>query len=449
MGCLQLNNKEYKGVVVKMGNPRSSVTRRNGQQINSQNTNQVNGQSNNQNAAQNNTSINAQVSNQNNLVGGHPQEKEGYFISKSTTAIINIAIPVITILAGFLGFQVYILNASVAANNEKLNTYTDNFTKQISDIQKDVDDVNIFLNGDPKDSNDKGLRGHIAVIDEKLNTPAISATNNMSYSIPKAGSEPRESNYTLTSLSADTVVGSDTDGNQYLAGDLINETILLTYTEDDKEVYFLGQYNEDYRWNGYCVTNVYYLDGSFFGICESNFDNGKRLDYKTFYLSDSGEWILTDRICDGDENIGTSTTYKMNYDKIKNFTETNVRITDMIYIDKFLENAEATMAKYYCGKTSNLLFNDNTGNAYEVIYNDDGTVKTLYVGNFVDGYFNDSTGNAWDIAYAEKEGFYVYNTGVFKNGNAVKGSSTPISIDEINKIISNYNFDCELKWKQE
>ncbi len=68
------------------------------------------------------------------------------------------------------------------------------------------------------------------------------------------------------------------------------------------------------------------------------------------------------------------------------------------------------------------------------------------MGNFVDGYFNDNTGNAWDIAYSDEYGVYFYNKGKFKNGIFVDNSTTPVSIDEINNIISEYDFTCELKW---
>ena len=94
------------------------------------------------------------------------------------------------------------------------------------------------------------------------------------------------------------------------------------------------------------------------------------------------------------------------------------------------------------------VYNDTSGNAYEVIYYSDGTVKTLYNGQFVDGTFNDSTGNAWDISYSEKEGVYIYNKGIFKNNYATDTvESEPVDLNRINKIIDGKKYDCELKWR--
>lgn len=39
--------------------------------------------------------------------------------------------------------------------------------------------------------------------------------------------------------------------------------VILVYTEDDKDVFFMGKFNDNYHWDGYCITNVYYKDGTF------------------------------------------------------------------------------------------------------------------------------------------------------------------------------------------
>lgn len=133
---------------------------------------------------------------------------------------------------------------------------------------------------------------------------------------------------------------------------------------------------------------------------------------------------------------------------MKNFTETNVRTNDFILPDDYIEQNDFKMLKYYSGTTSKEVYNDTSGNAYEVIYYSDGTVKTLYNGQFVDGTFNDSTGNAWDISYSEKEGVYIYNKGIFKNNYATDTvESEPVDLNRINKIIDGKKYDCELKWR--
>lgn len=367
-------------------------------------------------------------------------------IQISIGGILGILLPTFCTIIGAAVTVTWIVGNRFEELSTKIGTVEDQVNEMSTDIAElrtDVDDIHdyLYLNN--------GVADQLENINKMLNIKVVNIPNSNEYS--SIISEIRHNDIYFSGKESEikslTKIGIDADGNEYIAKDLINETVLLTYKENDKEIYFLGQYNENYHWNGYCVTNAYFLDGSLYGICESNFEDGKRLDYKSIYLSDNGQWIFSDRICNDGSNSGTSIHYTLNYDKIKNFTSTNVRVNDIIYTDKFIDSVSPVIKSFYSGDTSQEYYNDNSGNAYEIIYNDDGTVKTLYVGCFANGTFNDDTGNAWDIAYAEKYGSYVYNTGNFKNGNAVNKSTEPISIEEIQKIVSKYNFDSELKWK--
>ena len=159
------------------------------------------------------------------------------------------------------------------------------------------------------------------------------------------------------------------------------------------------------------------------------------------------EWDYYNRISIENINSGTSIKYSFQYNTIKNFTSTNVRASDILYVDNFIEKQDAVMLQYYHGNTSDGKYNDNSGSAYLVKFYEDGTVKTLYVGNFANGTFNDNTNNAWNIVYAEELGYYVYHSGIFKNGSAIDNSIEPITQQQINEKISGYDFDCPLKWK--
>lgn len=66
----------------------------------------------------------------------------------------------------------------------------------------------------------------------------------------------------------------------------------------------------------------------------------------------------------------------------------------MLDIASFQKFLNLNLVEFYHGNTSNGYYNDDTGNAYLVQYNNSNTVKTLYCGNFKDGVFNDNTGNA-------------------------------------------------------
>lgn len=349
---------------------------------------------------------------------------------KALGILISASLTVI----GWMGVQLYDLKGISEKNSAA-----------ITDIQKNLDEINAGLNGEGET---KGVYTRLALIEETLNIPTISASADITASVSKASIERNNIEISTTPLDSDMTVGTDSEGNVYIAKDLIGETILLTYTEDDKKVYFLGQYNDNYKWDGFCVTNAYYSNGSLYGICESDFKDGKRLNYKSFVSQDEPNvWIFSNKTCDGEKNTGTNVHYSAYYDKTKNFTDTNVRVSDILYVDKFLDSINATITKYYSGNTCDSLFNDDSGNAYEAIYNEDGTIRTLYVGQFVDGYFNDSTGNAWDISYSDEQKTYFYNKGTFKNGTFTDGSSTPVDTDKINSIVSKYKFDCELSWR--
>ena len=125
-----------------------------------------------------------------------------------------------------------------------------------------------------------------------------------------------------------------------------------------------------------------------------------------------------------------------------------MRATDFYYVEEFAQKHVGTMIKYYSGDTYKNYFDDETGMAYLANYYDDGTIKTLYRGKFVKGVFDDETGNAWDIAYSEELSGYVCNEGVFKDGYAVESSDKVLTVDEIQEIIGDNKFECELNWRQ-
>ena len=298
---------------------------------------------------------------------------------------------------------------------------------------------------------DEGVKDQLGMINDALNLKVINVTEDDTVSFIEDVSIVNNSiSNTTSALSAQMPVGVDSKGNVYIAEDLIGETVLLTYRDEGKDVFFLGQYNENYHWDGYCVTNTYNSDGTLYGICESNFDDGKRLDYKTVLCVDKSKnkWDYYHRICNDKINTGVSEEYTLIYNKVKNFTNTNVRIVDILYADKFIDEQEKHLTRYYYGNTSDGTYNDDTGNAYLVTYDEaDGTVRTLYVGEFVNGYPHDKDGEAWNIAYADKEGYYVHNTGTFTKGYADKHSNEEFTHEDIEELISQCDFDCELKWK--
>ena len=402
MGCLQLNNEQFEGRVIEMGNKKKS--------------------------------------------------KKVKKIFKIVFEIV-VAIGSLSVIAAIVIFftnNFHNINENMTkmqGDINNLSTEMQGLKEQNSIMYYDLYDRNGIIN---KIINE--MESKVDNIKDILGISVISATSDALSYVNEIYVDPNNNNLVSSSITEATCIGTDSDGNAYIAEDLINTTILLTYTEGDKEVYFLGQYNENYRWNGYCVTNAYYMDGTLYGICESNFENGQRLDYKSFYKEKDNEWTYSNRVCTDEGNLGTSIGYTLEYNKVKNFTNTNVRVTDILYVDKFIEAVNPLMRKYYHGNTSGGVYNDDSGQAYYVEYFEDGTVKTLYQGNFIGGQFNDNTDEAWYIV-KEVNTRYMYYKGFFEDRAPLYNDGyefeNPINLERINEIIQDKSFECELNWATE
>lgn len=355
----------------------------------------------------------------------------------SIQKVVAIVVGALTIISTLVGGITLIVTTGIRL---------DNMEEDVSELVEDSSEMKKYL------YENEGVEDQLEMINAALNIKVINVTDEETLSnIEDITIQENDISNTNAAFTEETPIGVDGEGNVYIAEDLIGETILLTYKDDGKDMFFLGQYNEKYHWDGYCVTNAYNSDGTLYGICESNFQDGKRIDYKTILSVNEkkNEWDYYSRICDGESNKGISIEYVFEYNTEKNFTNTNVRRTDILYVDDFIEKQDSKITQYYYGNTSNELYNDNTGNAYLIKFDQDGTVKTLYVGRFVNGYPSDNTNEAWSIAYAEKLGYYVLNTGKFKDGYAVNGSDKEFTIDEIRDVVDQLDIKLELKWKNE
>lgn len=396
-----------------------------------------------------------------NIIMGNKRNKtekilnsESYTFKRSTLKwFFGLCITFLSICISFLSFVV----VQIISLNREISV--------IENIEENVKDINNGLNGKT------GLYARLAVIENELDIE-VSKIKNTSFMFSAYMGEVSNKYYSSDtkkySLNSKILIGKDTNGNFCLAENYINKTILLTYKDKadndmDVDVYFFGQYNENYHWDGFCVTNVYYsggeLDGRLHEICESDFDDGERLNFKSIhYNSEDNDWLYSDREihtkvnAETNEkekvNVGINKHYTFEYEKTKNFTSSNVKTSDIMYVDNFINNVKTTLTKFYSGNTSNGSFNDISGSAYRVTYYEDGTVESVYVGKFIDGYPNDDTMNAWQIYYSPKDKSYVYCKGQFENDNFIKGSKSSKNIIEIDEIIKEYNFECELKWRE-
>lgn len=374
------------------------------------------------------------------------------FFFKETKATITTLI----FVGGFVGSIILIYYKIDTYFDKKFKDIDERFDdcstkKDIENLETEISIINNFLYG--KDGVDRQLED----INKVLQIQPVSTEYIPNLAIDEITIEKNDLPNSTAPYNPNTVIGTDNNGNVYIAQEYINETIFLTYTENNKEIYFLGQYNENYHWDGYCVTNAYNSDGTLYSICESNFVDGERQDYKSFY-QDSGNWIYSNRTCsnenkkDKENSVNESKKYKFVYNSLKNFTKTNVRVSDIKYVDEFINKINPILISYYYGNTSGGKYNDNTNTAYLIDYFDDGTVRMLYYGNFKNGYPNDDTGNAWYIVKAENTD-YMYYKGYFgEDGNTLNNPGykfeNNLSIDRINEILKQNNCNLDLKWKQ-
>lgn len=105
---------------------------------------------------------------------------------------------------------------------------------------------------------------------------------------------------------------------------------------------------------------------------------------------------------------------------------------------------------YYMGKTSNGVYNDDSGNAYLVMYNSEGFVSVYYKGNFKDGDFEDE--NAIEIVLDESDNinkYFLYNGG-FTRGKRISDDGIKyITQDEINTILKENGCKDNFTWYSE
>ena len=327
--------------------------------------------------------------------------------------------------------------------------------KDIEALQKSVNKIELWAYGDITDQKQPGADRRLEKIEELLSITPINVNDGIASNLLyNFGMEDNHSTIP-TSLNPKTYLGKDSSGNKYNIEDIINKKVLLTYNEDDKEIYFFGSLNDQLYWNGDCLTNAYNNDGTLYGVCESKFENGNRKSYESFYLSSvKEEWIYTNRWCTEEGNAGISERYSFTYDKIKNFTNSNVRVSDLLYIKNFNNKDNKVLLSSYHGLTKNGVYNDDTGSAYLIKYftpedspvkNDKQIIKLLYQGKFVDGQPSDTGYDSWSIS-RESDTTYMFFKGGFSEGKSIRRDKNKeefenyLTHDQIDKYLQKYGF---------
>lgn len=254
------------------------------------------------------------------------------------------------------------------------------------------------------------------------------------------------------SCNDETIIAEDREtGEEKKAKNLIGKNILLPYKENGQEIFFLGQYNKKYHWEGNCTINVY-KNNKLILITEAVYEDGNLVSYKQVLedkIKSGNVWIVSNRVRKGKVNEGTSSSFYKRKDVNKKFTMKNVIASSIVTVKKFKKNLKTKQEGFYYGNTKNGKFNDQTGKAYMVKYNKKGKIRLFYCGRFKNGQPEDHTGKAWDIVLG-KDGKYVYRKAEYANGKinykTIKDKDMKVTKKEIKKLLNGIDIKCKLSW---
>lgn len=244
------------------------------------------------------------------------------------------------------------------------------------------------------------------------------------------------------------VVGTDNNNNVYTIKEIAGRTIFIPYRNDDNTLLFYGQLSNKQNWDGLCLLNVYYGNHLQF-VSEVQFDEGSPISYKQVFWDDKNHaWYCSERQVYDNGNYGYTKKYNINFEYTLDKAIEKIQTTDFIDCSYILGKIDEKLNGVYWGYTADSSYNDQTGEAYLVKYDQEGYIDYLYRGRFLDGQPNDLTGDAWMIG-KNKYGKYLFYQGKFKNDEKIDDRShweQLESIQEISKITDKYNFQCDLKW---
>lgn len=232
----------------------------------------------------------------------------------------------------------------------------------------------------------------------------------------------------------------------YTAEDLQNKLIVTMYKESGYEIYFLGTYNENNHWNGECILNAYW-NNELVSVFSGIYNDGELYSYKRVSCDQSEGWTVAKRT--NYDTYASGETW--NYEKSKSFPKKidseKLDESQIWTVDEFLNNLGERLTGYYKGNTSEGTYNDNTGDAYIVRYNESGNVRYLYKGKIVNGEEFDDTGDALIISWGyANDGYHSYKGEFIGNDDykSTKEFLKTMTQDEINEKINPEDFDCPL-----
>lgn len=129
----------------------------------------------------------------------------------------------------------------------RLQRLEDQMDKSMGEIEKEVASMDEAIY---KGEDNSSIMAQLARLNGVVFPPAVVNSGNQEWKLSIVENDVT----TVTSgIASATKIGTDADGKVYMANDLIDMRVILFYKEEDKEVFFLGQYNENYHWDRYLV----------------------------------------------------------------------------------------------------------------------------------------------------------------------------------------------------
>ena len=230
-----------------------------------------------------------------------------------------------------------------------------------------------------------------------------------------------ESLHDMRNFCSETVIGKSTDNEEIYIHDLINTPFLMNFTTETGEgVRLLGQLNEYREWDGLIIHNRY-EDDELISLFETRYESGTRDESYIFISRGTTDESGQSRIHFLIQNR------RIDYVEIFVYSEIVVPM-DKLESDGSIRYRDVRMyglISYFRGNTSDGFFNDMTGNAISISFDEDGYIRHLYNGHFVNGHFEDSrlrdntniTSSAFRIAWRHDESGYTFYEGPFVDGS--------------------------------
>lgn len=366
------------------------------------------------------------------------EEKKDKFIQSIILNMITIIPTVILSVGG----TIWAMHGNVSKLEQQVSDLADNVGKTQESVDKVRDDITSV-----KETN-SSLMAKVEALEGNFSEV-------FTISIKQNDLPIVESSYELENPTwdAEDIIASDlVSGEEYSAGFLAGKKLLVPYTNNGQEVVFFGQYNENYHWDKDCIINVYANDELIL-IMDAEYDDGELVTYQQVLAETlqtrQNVWVVTEREHRADLNYGETWNYDRTEDYAKQFELDQVQMQDVVSAEDFIAEIDTPVDSYYRGNTSNGIYNDNTGEAYLVRYNEDGTVKVLYKGCFTDGKFDDNTGEAWELVFDSSNGInkYFYYKGIFRKGNRANSKKIDyVTREQIEQITEGMEFSCDMEW---